>query len=770
MSYSDNDGFLFGCTCWFFSREKKDMEFDILKEIADCIPGVIFFAKSRDGKFIYANREYERLFHVNREWLIGKTCYDLMPGDIADICCGHDQIVLTKGISKKFDEYYLVNGNQRSFSSIKFPLRDKSGTVYGVAGISIDVTERKRKEKELTEANARLEALVNAIPDIVIFKDVECRHLLVNKAAEKIMGISREEAAGKTNEEVLSLEAATICRGSDEKALASLGPVHAEESVVTETGETIHLDTIKNSIRDEQGKLMGLVTVSRDITERKQAEQRIKIFADLMDQSNDGILVVDFATGRFSMVNDKICRDLQYTREELLSMRPEDISSKPAGFFDRHFRELPEIGTFLAEDYHRRKDGSAFPVEVNVKYTEVDNRGFAVAVVRDISERRHLEKELQKAQKLESIGLLAGGIAHDFNNILTAILGNIELAKMFLPRENKSFERLATAEQAAIRARGITQQLLTFSRGGAPIKKTASVPKLIRDSVGFALRGANVDGEFSFPADLWRIEVDENQMQQVVNNLVINACQAMPEGGSLTVSARNEIIRTDTPLDLKEGKYVRIDFTDQGIGIPEEHLGMIFDPYFTTKDSGSGLGLPISFSVIKRHGGTITVRSAPGRGSTFSLFLPASEEMEISHEALERQENYLSHGRILVMDDDESVNAIVADLLQHLGYRVETVKDGNKALKVYDEARKTGDPFDAVITDLTVPGGMGGKETLRNLREIDPQAKVIVSSGYANDPIMSNYAEYGFQGVIPKPYRLTELGKTVREVIGKKQG
>ncbi|MEJ2032344.1 MAG: ATP-binding protein [Deltaproteobacteria bacterium] len=387
----------------------------------------------------------------------------------------------------------------------------------------------------------------------------------------------------------------------------------------------------------------------------------------------------------------------------------------------------------------------------------------------EAEERSRLEGELLKAQKLESLGVLAGGIAHDFNNILTSILGNISLARKSLPPGDKAVQRLDLAEKSSLRARNLAQQLLTFAKGGAPIKKVIILPPLIREAVEFTLQGSRVRAENSFPPDLRPVEADESQMNQVISNLALNAVQAMPEGGILSVAAADITLSSGNDLGLPAGEYVRIDIKDQGVGIPEEDRGKIFDPFFTTKERGSGLGLSTSFSIIKRHGGTITVVSNPGEGSTFSIFLPASKKKTASPSKEEQQEIVPGFGRIMVMDDEETVREVAAEILEHLGYRAETVKEGAEAIIAYRQAIATGEPFDAVIVDLTVPAGMGGKETIQHLLEIDPQAKVIVSSGYGNDPIMSNYLAYGFKGVVPKPFCLSGLSKTLKEVLNGKE-
>ena len=387
-----------------------------------------------------------------------------------------------------------------------------------------------------------------------------------------------------------------------------------------------------------------------------------------------------------------------------------------------------------------------------------------VLVFRDITEKRRAERELLKADKLESLGVLSGGIAHDFNNILTSILGNISIAKMFAKPGDKIFERLEEAENDCMRARVLTQKILTFSRGGAPIMKTAFISELLRDSASFALSGSNVRCEFSIPDDLWRIEVDEGQIAQAISNLIINASQAMPGGGVINLLAENIVVDERQGIPLNNGGYVKISVTDHGIGIPKEHFQQIFDPYYTTKRGGSGLGLAIAYSIVKRHNGYIDVKSIPGKETTFSIYLPASPK-----EALAEKESGEKirggKGKILVMDDEKMIRDVVGDMLGILGYEAEFAKDGAEAVELYKKAEQSVRPFDAVIMDLTVPGGMGGKEAVRKLAEIDPEVKAIVSSGYSDDPVMADFRKYGFSNVVAKPYNIKELGDALYEVL-----
>jgi PAS domain S-box-containing protein len=392
-----------------------------------------------------------------------------------------------------------------------------------------------------------------------------------------------------------------------------------------------------------------------------------------------------------------------------------------------------------------------------------------VMVFRDLTEQQAMQAELAKAEKLESVGLLAGGIAHDFNNILTVILGNISLAKNDVPPESESFERLEAAEKASMKATQLTHQLLTFSKGGLPVKNIASIKELLAEWSTFALRGSNVRCEFDIEENLWASEIDSGQIGRVISNLVINADQAMPNGGAIYIRARNHIAVPNGTHSLRPGKYVRITVQDQGEGIPAEHLNRIFDPYFSTKATGSGLGLTTAYSVIKRHDGHVSVESKVGEGTIFSVFLPACLAGEPKTTSVNAPRSN-GTGRILVMDDDEAVRELAAEMLNVMGYEVCTAAEGSEAVSLYERCKNGGRSFDAVIMDLTVPGGMGGAEAIRILRRLDPEIRAIVSSGYANGPIMGNYRQYGFSGVLRKPYSAENMNEVLCQVINEKRG
>ncbi len=395
--------------------------------------------------------------------------------------------------------------------------------------------------------------------------------------------------------------------------------------------------------------------------------------------------------------------------------------------------------------------------------------GKMAALFRDITDKlqneenvHRLERQVQKAEHLESLGLLAGGIAHDFNNILMATLGNLSLARLSLLPESRASLLIREAEKASLRARDLTQQLLTFSKGGEPIKETSSISEVVAESASFVLRGSNIACQFNLPKDLWLVDIDKGQMSQVIQNIVINAKHAMPSGGIISVTGQNidDIRKENVPLPISN-RYTKITITDQGIGIPKNVIDKIFEPYFSTKQEGSGLGLAITYSIIAKHKGYIGVHSEIGIGTSFFIYLPAShQDMILSSETTSAPA--VKKLRILLMDDEESIRDLTKEMLTALGHEVLLAVDGREAIDTYTTAEK---PIDIVIMDLTIPGGMGGKEAVQEILKVDKNAKVIVSSGYSVDPIMANHKSYGFCAAIAKPYRFQELSILICRVL-----
>jgi PAS domain S-box-containing protein len=406
----------------------------------------------------------------------------------------------------------------------------------------------------------------------------------------------------------------------------------------------------------------------------------------------------------------------------------------------------------------RRVEGRCAPMH------DVTGRAIgAVLVLRDVTDRSRLELELLRASKMESIGVLAGGIAHDFNNLLAVVMGNLTLALLDERVPPRAVKWLRDAERGTLRARELTQQLLTFAKGGEPVRAAVSLAEVVKEAAEFGLHGAAARCEFEFAPDLKPADVDKGQIGQVVQNLVINAVQAMPGGGVIKINLRNDRVSAGvTPLPA--GEYVHLEISDSGRGIPQEYLGRIFEPFFTTKEYGTGLGLATVYSVIRKHSGHVTVESAVGQGTKFRIWLPPARATPVGAPSPNGRIERLA-GRVLFMDDEAPIRAMTKELLERLGLEPTMACDGTEAVREYAVAHASGRPFHAVVMDLTVPGAMGGAEAMREILKIDPEARGIVSSGYSSDPVMANFRAHGFRGMVPKPYRVNEFARTLRDVI-----
>ena len=513
-----------------------------------------------------------------------------------------------------------------------------------------------------------------------------------------------------------------------------------------------------------------------DITEQHNLAQELEQLRRqqemILNNAGEGIFGLN-RQGEVTFTNPAATAMIGYEPAELLGRSMHDLIHHTRADGTENLRENCHICASLqigetrqgCDDFFWRKDGQGFPVEYVA--TPIIGQGKpegTVVVFKDITGQKKAEEERLRFSKLESLSTLTGGIAHDFNNIIAAIMGYIEMAQMDNKLGERTRKRLAQAEKGCHRAVEMTKKLLTFAKGGAPVKRPMFIGQLINEAAQFALIGTNVKSEFDIPKDLWPVEVDEAQITQVMHNIIINAQQAMPDGGTIQISAENTILEDDPELPLTSGKYVRVAFTDQGSGIPPENLTKIFDPYFSTKNKGSGLGLAAAYSIIKGHGGYLAVDSKMGAGSTFIFYLPASDKTVLPQEE-PAEELVPGQGRILVMDDEEMILDFLQQMLSQIGYEVECARDGHEAIALYEEAKRSGRAFAALIMDLTIPGGMGGKEAIRFLLELDPHCKAIVSSGYSDDPIMAEFATYGFSGVIAKPYKVSELSKILHKVI-----
>jgi len=531
---------------------------------------------------------------------------------------------------------------------------------------------------------------------------------------------------------------------------------------------------VKGIVTDLNKKTQQLENqASREKALRKVLAESEENYRLLVENINSGVFQSSFS-GRLLQSNPKIAEMFGYDN-------PTDFMSKPAIDLYADPSDREQLKSLLLsqgevknlELKSVKKDGTQYWISINaVLLKNRENQPETIlGIVNDITDRKRMELERDKlkeqmlqAQKMEAIGTLAGGIAHDFNNMLSVITGNISYALINVDKNDELYEVLLDVQESSKQAQSLTHQLLTFSKGGSPIKKVSNINKLINESAIFSTRGSKANCLFELSKDLWPSDVDEGQINQVIGNLIINANQAMPNGGTITIRTEKTEIEADCDIPLSAGRYIKIVVEDQGIGISKNNLPNIFEPYYTTKQKGSGLGLATVYSIIKRHGGHITVYSEIEKGTVFNIYLPASlgDIVEIQNN---EEHKHDGQGKILIMDDQESILKMVRRILNKMGYDVTSATDGTQAINIYRNAFDAGKPFDLVILDLTVPGGMGGAKTIPELLKIDPNVKVAVSSGYSNDPIMANYEDYGFCGVVPKPYTKEQLSEVLNKIF-----
>jgi PAS domain S-box-containing protein len=677
----------------------------------------------------------------------------------------------------------------------------------------------RRARDALDESERRYRAVVEDQTELICRFKKDGTHIFVNDAYCRFFGKMRSEILGTKFIPDMSAEEKRKVRNH----LASLTPIHpigSTTNLVEIPGQGMRWMKWNNhAIFDDTGSVTEFQSVGRDVTDVQLAEDELRKYQENLEAlidtrtqelvtSNaqlqqevaertiaedqlaeekerlavtlrsigDGVITTDIS-GRVLLVN-RVAERLTGWKQEYASGYPiaqvlslvDEKNRTPVENPALRLMNQDESSNFPYRAVLVARDGTERVIEESVSImSDHENRTIGIVIVfRDITERQKLENELARTQKLESLGLLAGGIAHDFNNILTAIFGNITLARMHTGEDSPGYERLAEAENAMVRAKELTQQLLTFSKGGAPVKETADITGIIIDSTKFMLRGSQSRCEFAINPSLWTVDVDVGQISQVINNIVINADHAMSGGGIIQVSSLNCSLKKGTLLPLAPGRYVKITIADKGSGIPKENLTRIFDPYFTTKAKGSGLGLSTAISIIRKHSGHIEIESEPGKGTSVHIYLPASDK-SLNGPVTGNDQLVHGSGRILVMDDEEAILDMASALLSHFGYRPGVAHDGEEAITVYKAAAAGNDPFAVVIMDLTIPGGLGGKETIARLREFDPLVKAIVSSGYSTDPIVANFRQYGFVGILTKPYTAKEMSEIIKKVLSAKK-
>jgi PAS domain S-box-containing protein len=760
-------------------REREKM----LSLVINAVPQNIFW-KDTKLVFVGCNERFARSAGLSSPAeIVGKTDYDLpwLPEEAESYQRDDRKVMRLDCASYHIQESQHQNdGPQLTLDTTKIPLHDDAGLVVGILGIYEDISKRVSVERELKESEEQLRVIVEASQAGIITVGPDGTVNFANRRMAEMFGVGMSELLGTSY--VSWLHPTDKEEGealAQRLLLGEIAAVSVERHYLRGDGSDFWGYLSGRRLENDDGTLRALVGCIADVTALKSSQSALEREKERLTVTlrsiGDGVITVD-TEGRVVLLNR--------AAEGLCGYRQEEAAGLP---LDQVFRVFDERSGVAKQNSIARALASGVVIEesgigmlvsrdgseriIVSKTAPILDRNHqipgVVLVFSDITERREIEEELFKARKLESLGILAGGIAHDFNNLLTGIMGNISLSRAQLPDSHQAATFLERARKGSEQAKELTLQLLTFSKGGAPIKKLTSITQVLRDSAIFALRGSNVRCDFDIAPDLWNTEIDTGQMSQVISNLVINADQAMPDGGTILIRAENVLPLEESDQDRR----IRITFKDTGVGISEENVSRIYDPYFSTKTTGSGLGLATVYAIIKNHDGEIRVFSRLTHGTTFAITLPAQEggalQQAPSEPQMEAFESAEGGGRILLMDDEDAIREMAAAALSMFGYLPEVACDGEEMLELYRQAQEGGEPFDAVIMDLTVPGGMGGKEAVRKLLELDPQALAIASSGYSEDPVMANFRDYGFVGIVSKPYSLQELDDTLKEILAR---
>jgi two-component system cell cycle sensor histidine kinase/response regulator CckA len=737
------------------------------RALISALPDLIF-RTGRDGVIKDYHCSDASKLYAPPELFLEKKLQDVLPAGVADAAMTKMDDVYTTGEMSSL-EYPLEVRGQSSFFDDRI-VRLSNGDILHVIR---DITERKKAEESLRRSEESYRGLFNGVGEAIFVQDREGRFLDVNAAAERMYGYLHDYFIGK-----FPLDLAAHGKNDFNVLGVALEKAFAGERQRFEFwGQRANGEVFPKEVRLVHGTYQGqdvIFASADDITERKRVEDALQSsearFRTIIENASTGILVVDVETRHLRYANPEICRMLGYSHDELMGLditaihplaERNAVIEKFVG--DRNMQTVCNMQTACL-----RKDGTVFPVEIKSAILELDGKLCHAGFFTDTSERRLLEEEQLKTQKLEAIGTLAGGIAHDFNNLLQGVFGYISLAKLARNDGEKSFTALEQAEKALHMSVRLTNQLLTFAKGGQPLKKTINLWPVIENAAKFALSGSRSGYRIIVGNNLWEAEADEGQIGQVIQNIVLNADQAMPQGGRVDISVRNiDSSVKYLPKGLRGDKYIEIAIKDSGIGIPEQYLNKIFDPYFTTKERGSGLGLATSYSIVTNHGGLIDAKSEVGKGTTFFVYLPAiSTTQKVDVVKPIAAAVSVRAGTILVMDDEPVIRAVAGELLSALGQRVEFATSGEEAIEKYVKAIQADKRYDVVILDLTIRGGMGGAETVRKLKEIDENVVAVVSSGYSDDAVISNYRDRGFKAFLKKPYNVDDLRRVLNSLLG----
>ena len=743
------------------------------------------FAVDPSGKIIEWNKAMEEFCGIKAEQIIGKTSEECK----ISLYQKSQPLLIENYIkSKKHPDstfikeeiLTLYNGQEINVLSKVSLIYDDSDELIGGVQTFQDISEHVSAEKLLAEDLLKYSVLFNNSYDAIILYDLNGNILEVNKKALNLFQFNQEI--------FLKLKLSHLFPEREKKHLHNfLDVFHTknfnfdEFNLIKSNNSEFFGEVSADLIELEKQEIVQLII--RDITEKKHIEENLaaerEMLAVTLAGIGDGVITLD-SEGSIILINKVAEKILEMDYNEVFGKKIFNITALYKEKSHEHY-ELHEVKTMLGKRANppisisilKMKDGREKIIEheiapIHNKEGEITGN---IIVFRDITDKRKKEAEDFKNQKIESIGLLAGGIAHDFNNILTAVLGNTALLKMDLDEHSEKFSILNELETAIHRASKLTHQLLTFSKGGTPIKKFMHIGDVLKESANFALHGKKNEVKFKFSPDLWPVQIDEGQISQVIHNLVINAVQATKINPKILIQANNYIMEPDNIMMLTPGNYVKISIQDFGEGISEENQEKIFDPYFTTKKTGSGLGLSVCYSILTRHNGKIIVDSKIDEGSTFTFYLPAHPEIILKMEDKSDlpKKNFNTNARILILEDEKPIRVLLEKFLRKKNFYVESAADGEKILNLYQDALDRGQEFDILILDLTIKGGMGGDETFKKLLELNPNVKAIVASGYSTKKILSDYKQFGFAGMLSKPFMMSDLLEEIEKLLENKE-
>lgn len=724
-----------------------------------------------NGKYIYVNKTFEARTGYSGREVIGKTARELnIFADDEQYQKLHEEIA-GKGFVHEMEMSIRVKSGEIRNCLMSLEVM-KEGKDVLVVGTASDITRHKRAREDLLESEEKFSALINAITEGVLLMNVDGTIVTSNETTAQRLEKPLDKLIGRSIYDFIPVDVAERRKKWVEQIVKSKKP-----GIFEDKREGHFMEHSIYPVLNEKNKVAMIAVFVKDITERRQAGERLKEseerFRSLVEESPLAINIARNGVIIFS--NTTSIKMFGYKKQSEIVGRPVlDIFAPQCRDDVRDKTIRRESGEDVAGSYEAtglKKNGMEFPMQVTVKLLNLAEGIADIAFYEDLTLRKLIEEEIIKMRNLESIGILAGGIAHDFNNLLMGVTGYIELAKMQVPPENRACSLLAEAGKIADLGKDLTQQLITFAKGGEPVKRAIKVTSVLKDVSRFTLTGSNVKCEYYLQDDLHEIEVDESQFRQVIHNIVLNAKEAMPGGGTIMIRAGNVVMREGAAPPFSPGNYVQIAIEDKGAGIAQENIPKIFDPYFSTKGmgikKGMGLSLAIAYSIVRRHSGHITVESLPNIGTSFKIYFPAYLQKAAPAEKGDGGTSVKK--RILFMDDEAFIRNIGQEILTHLGYDVKLAQDGNGAILLYKQAKRSGSPFDCVILDLTMKGGIGGKEVLREILSFDPEAKAIISSGYTDDSVLSNYVSFGFKGAITKPYNIDELRNVLEEVIPRKK-